>query len=327
MTSRSRNCRFGTRAARGGMLKRLCRPLTLVLLLSGALPAHAGEMLADARVIRSVSHGQPFAREVNAAGRLVGIDPALLRAVVVQESSGNPNAVSEAGAVGLTQLMPVAIRQYTGEAARLLGHRVNARSAFDNLLMGACYYRDALRRTHGNVEAAPLPRRPEPGDARPAHDGVRQGHRMALSADDERVGAAGGVIHISRLPSRRAADLRLSRRAPRHPPPPEPQLDRVERLRPNGVVAGVRADDDPAARFEPIDLERLELWLDEPEVRYPFTGVDPHLSAPVDAASRGRDHLAHPVRRLSEGRSVREHGQPLAPPPGPVGVEDVLGEA
>jgi len=50
--------------------------------------------------------------------------------------------------------MPVAIRQYTREAARLLGRPVNARSAFDNLLMGACYYRDALRRTHGNVEAA-----------------------------------------------------------------------------------------------------------------------------------------------------------------------------
>ena len=138
----------------GGMLKRPGRSLTLALLLSGVLPAHAGEMLADARVIRSLSHGQPFAREMNAVGRLVGIDPALLRAVVMQESSGNPNALSEAGAVGLTQLMPVAIRQYAREAARLLGRPVNARSALDNLLMGAFYYRDALRRTHGNVEAA-----------------------------------------------------------------------------------------------------------------------------------------------------------------------------
>ena len=154
MTGRSRNCRFGTRAASGGMLKRSGGSLTVALLLSGALTAHAGERLTDARVIRSVSYDQPFAREMNAVGRLVGIDPALLRAVVVQESSGNPNAVSEAGAVGLTQLMPVAIRQYRSEAERLLGRPVNARSALDNLLMGACYYRDALRRTHGNVEAA-----------------------------------------------------------------------------------------------------------------------------------------------------------------------------
>ena len=136
------------------MLKRSGRCLTLVLLLCGALPTHAGEMRAAARMIVRVSHDQPFAREMNVVGRLVGIDPALLRAVVVQESSGNPNAVSEAGAVGLTQLMPVAIRQYEREAARLLGRPVNARSALDNLLMGACYYRDALRRTHGNVEAA-----------------------------------------------------------------------------------------------------------------------------------------------------------------------------
>src|SRR5690348_6407750 len=136
------------------MVNRQGRSLTLALLLSVALPVHAGEILSDARVVRSVSHDQPFAREMNAVGRFVGIDPALLRAVVVQESSGNPNAVSEAGAVGLTQLMPVAIRQYTREAARLLGRPVNPRSALDNLLMGACYYRDALRRTHGNVEAA-----------------------------------------------------------------------------------------------------------------------------------------------------------------------------
>jgi soluble lytic murein transglycosylase-like protein len=154
MTGRSRNCRFGTRAALGGMLKRSGGSLTVALLLSGALTAHAGERLTDARVIRSVSYDQPFTREMSAVGRLVGIDPALLRAVVVQESSGNPNAVSEAGAVGLTQLMPVAIRQYRSEAERLLGRPVNARNALDNLLMGACYYRDALRRTHGNVEAA-----------------------------------------------------------------------------------------------------------------------------------------------------------------------------
>jgi soluble lytic murein transglycosylase-like protein len=85
---------------------------------------------------------------------VAGVDPTLLRAVVMQESSGNPHAVSEAGAVGLTQLMPVAIRQYAGEASKLLGRPVDARSALDNLLMGALYYRDALQKTRGNVEAA-----------------------------------------------------------------------------------------------------------------------------------------------------------------------------
>ena len=154
------------------MLKRLGTSLTLGLLLFGVQPTHAGELLARAcvtrlsgEVVERVSYdSRPvpdtsnavlrFAREMTAVGRVVGVDPTLLRAVVMQESSGNPNAVSEAGAIGLTQLMPVAIRQYAGEAARLLGRPVDARSAIDNLLMGALYYRDALRRTHGNVEAA-----------------------------------------------------------------------------------------------------------------------------------------------------------------------------
>src|SRR5438128_722525 len=97
MTGRSRNYRFGTTAALGGMLKRLGRPLTLALLLSGALPAHAGEMLADARMIRSVSHDQPFAREMNAVGRLVGIDPALLRGAVARNGSAPPEIPGESG--------------------------------------------------------------------------------------------------------------------------------------------------------------------------------------------------------------------------------------
>jgi Transglycosylase SLT domain len=174
VTSGSWIRRVGTRPAQGGMLNFRRIALTLGLLLSGVppvsgvLPVHAETLSACARVARAagasverVSNGarvttgaDRFAREMRRVGRVVGVDPSLLRAVVMQESSGNPAALSEAGAVGLTQLMPVAIRQYAGEAARLLGRPVDARAAFDNLLMGALYYRDALRRTSGDVEAA-----------------------------------------------------------------------------------------------------------------------------------------------------------------------------
>ncbi len=48
----------------------------------------------------------PFGAEIDAAAARHGIDPALLRALVRQESGFDPAARSPAGATGLTQLMP-----------------------------------------------------------------------------------------------------------------------------------------------------------------------------------------------------------------------------
>ena len=50
--------------------------------------------------------GTPYADEITAAARRNGLDPALLAGLVKQESGFNANAVSPAGARGLTQLMP-----------------------------------------------------------------------------------------------------------------------------------------------------------------------------------------------------------------------------
>jgi soluble lytic murein transglycosylase-like protein len=50
--------------------------------------------------------GTPYADEITAAAKRNGLDPALLAGLVKQESGFNANAVSPAGARGLTQLMP-----------------------------------------------------------------------------------------------------------------------------------------------------------------------------------------------------------------------------
>lgn len=72
------------------------------------------------------------------------ISPALLEAVVWQESRWNPRAVSPAGARGLAQLMP--------GTARMMG--VNPDDPHHNLEGGARYLRMQLDAFHGDLEKA-----------------------------------------------------------------------------------------------------------------------------------------------------------------------------
>jgi soluble lytic murein transglycosylase-like protein len=72
------------------------------------------------------------------------LSPALLEAVVWQESRWNENAVSPVGAQGLAQLMP--------GTARYLG--VDPRDPFANLEGGARYLREQLDRFGGDIEKA-----------------------------------------------------------------------------------------------------------------------------------------------------------------------------
>jgi soluble lytic murein transglycosylase-like protein len=78
----------------------------------------------------------PYAAEIDAAAAKHGVDPALLRALIRQESNFNANAVSPAGARGLTQLMP-------GTAAAL---GVDASDPAQAIEGGARYLRQQLDR-------------------------------------------------------------------------------------------------------------------------------------------------------------------------------------
>lgn len=77
---------------------------------------------------------------ITAAARRAGIDAELLRLLVGQESGGNPNAVSTAGARGLTQLMPGTARALEQR------YKINTRTPQGNLLGGAYYLREQLDR-------------------------------------------------------------------------------------------------------------------------------------------------------------------------------------
>jgi soluble lytic murein transglycosylase-like protein len=90
--------------------------------------------------------GDPsFDAEINAAAAGNGIDPALLKGLVSQESGFNPSARSGAGAVGLTQLMP-------GTAASL--GVTNPLDPVQSLQGGAKYLRQQLDRFGGDEKLA-----------------------------------------------------------------------------------------------------------------------------------------------------------------------------
>jgi hypothetical protein len=74
----------------------------------------------------------------------VGVDPNLFVALVRQESQGNPNALSKAGAIGYTQLMP----------ATAAGLGVDPRNPAQNLLGGAKYLKQQLDAFGGDPRKA-----------------------------------------------------------------------------------------------------------------------------------------------------------------------------
>ena len=93
------------------------------------------------------------------------VAPALIRAVIAAESSGNPCAVSRAGAIGLMQLMPA--------TAASLG--VNPWSPLENLRGGVTYLASMLRAYGEDVRLALIAYNAGPQHA----DRVRAGRAVA----------------------------------------------------------------------------------------------------------------------------------------------------
>jgi soluble lytic murein transglycosylase-like protein len=85
----------------------------------------------------------PFGREIRGAAQRYGLDSLLLASIVEAESSFRPDAVSNKGALGLMQLMPL--------------HFVSSDRPLDptvNLNLGARYLRDLRKRYSGDLELA-----------------------------------------------------------------------------------------------------------------------------------------------------------------------------
>lgn len=90
------------------------------------------------RSVGATSTAQPYAVPVAEAAQQFAIPARWIRAVMDQESGGNPRALSRAGAMGLMQIMPAT---WDMLAAR---HRLGADpyDPRDNIMAGAAYLRE-----------------------------------------------------------------------------------------------------------------------------------------------------------------------------------------
>ncbi|WP_010192855.1 lytic transglycosylase domain-containing protein [Bacillus sp. m3-13] len=93
----------------------------------------------------SVARRSDFEEIIEEASVKYGVDPKLIKAIIQQESSFNPTAVSHAGATGLMQLMPL--------TAKGLGV-TNAMDPRQNIMGGTKYIRQMLDKYDGNLTFA-----------------------------------------------------------------------------------------------------------------------------------------------------------------------------
>jgi soluble lytic murein transglycosylase-like protein len=129
-------------AANGGSPSPATTPATS---FGDQLAQASGSQTATIATTGAGSGSVPYQAQIEAAAAKYGIDPAVLKGLIKQESGFNPNAGSPAGAQGLTQLMP-------GTAASL--GVTNVHDPAQSIDGGAHYLKMQLDRFGGDYSKA-----------------------------------------------------------------------------------------------------------------------------------------------------------------------------
>ena len=129
--------------------------LDFAKLLDGSPRANVSQPLqgkqseSDHRKIISLRHEEKAEHRYNhiiqRAANRYGVDPALVRAIIMAESSYNPKAVSKKGAKGLMQLMPRTAKYLGVEDSFNPEHNIDA---------GVRYFKQLLDQFNGDVKLA-----------------------------------------------------------------------------------------------------------------------------------------------------------------------------
>jgi soluble lytic murein transglycosylase len=94
---------------------------------------------------------EPYAERVSRAAKSNGVSPALIYAVMRQESAFRTHAISHAGAQGLMQIMPQTAKRAATESQTKL---VNVLQPATNITLGAFYLGKLLRNFEGHFVVA-----------------------------------------------------------------------------------------------------------------------------------------------------------------------------
>lgn len=114
--------------------------------LGAGLGTSSAQGLNQIPQMQEASSGKPeLDRLISQVGQKYGVDSNLIRQVVMAESGFNSSAISQAGAMGLMQLMPGTAHSYGVS---------NPMDPVQNLDGGTHFLRDLLDRYHGNVSLA-----------------------------------------------------------------------------------------------------------------------------------------------------------------------------
>lgn len=111
------------------------------------MPSAPGAIPSPMQQPEAPQIGGPLAMQIDSAASAANVDPILLAALVQAESAGNPAARSPKGAVGLTQMTPIALKEIGMT-------KDDIASPEGQLLAGAKYLRLLLDNYNGNVTLA-----------------------------------------------------------------------------------------------------------------------------------------------------------------------------
>ncbi len=105
------------------------------------------KMVAGVKKAASDTDKRAYMSYAEEVAKKEGIDPNIMKGLIQQESNWNPNAVSSAGAIGLTQMLPTTVGDVGGHPEELF-------DPYKNIQYGARYLKTLLNRYNGDYNKA-----------------------------------------------------------------------------------------------------------------------------------------------------------------------------